>query len=244
MGQPPTRARHLAGDDDPPILRRPPPLSTGERFAIPAEIERQVRRVLRLRDGDRIVLLTGDGTSATCRLDGGDCVVEERRAAGGEPRHRLTVAQALLKGDGLESVVRQGTEIGVAAFVPMLTERCVARDLAPRRLERLRAIAREAAEQSERGLVPTIADPVQFDDLLGPGLTILAERGMRPGLAGLDPVPATIVIGPEGGFTSDELDRATEAGASLASLGPRILRSESVAAAAAAMILARTGDFG
>ena len=215
-----------------------------ERFAIPAEIERQVRRVLRLRDGERIVLLTGDGEERECRLDGGDCVVEERRTAIGEPRHRLTVAQALLKGDGFESVVRQGTEIGVAAFVPILTDRCVARELAPRRLERLRAIAREAAEQSERGIVPTIEEPLRFDQVLGPDVTILAERGERPGLGGLDPMPGTIVIGPEGGFTSDELRRATEAGAKLASLGSRILRSESVAAAATAVILSRTGDLG
>jgi 16S rRNA (uracil1498-N3)-methyltransferase len=221
-----------------------PAVIAGERFAIPAEIERQVRRVLRLRDGDRIVLLAGDGYERECRLDGGDCVVEEHRAAGGEPRHRLTVAQALLKGDGLETVVRQGTEIGVAAFIPLLTERCVPRDLASRRLERLRVIAREAAEQSERGLVPTIADPVRFVDVVGPGLTILAERGTRPGLVGLDPVPSTVVIGPEGGFTPGELEHASEAGAALVSLGRRILRSESVAAAAAAVILSRTGDFG
>jgi 16S rRNA (uracil1498-N3)-methyltransferase len=217
---------------------------TDERFAIPAEIERQVRRVLRLRDGERIVLLTGDGYERTCRLEGDACVVEERRASDGEPRHRLTVVQALLKGDGLETVVRQGTEIGVAAFIPILTERCVPRDLAPRRLDRLRAIAREAAEQSERGLVPTIAAPMRFDDLVGPELTILAERGMRSGLVGLDPVPSTIVIGPEGGFTPEELEHATQAGATLVSLGRRILRSESVAAAAAAVILSRTGDFG
>ena len=221
-----------------------PSAIAGERFALPMEIERQVRRVLRLRDGDRIVLLAGDGDERLCRLDAGDCVVEERRASDGEPRHRLTLAQALLKGDGLETVVRQGTEIGVATFVPMLTERCVARDLAPRRLDRLRAIAREAAEQSERGRVPTIADPMRFEDLLGPRVTVLAERGVRPGLVALDDVPATIVIGPEGGFTPDELRRATEAGATLVSLGRRILRSESVAAAAAAVILSRTGDFG
>lgn len=216
----------------------------GDRFGMPVDIERQVRRVLRLRDGDRIVLLTGDGQEHECRLEAGDCVVEERRKADGEPHHRLTVVQSLLKGDGLETVIRQGTEIGVAAFVPMLTDRCVVRDLAPRRLERLRAIAREAAEQSERGLVPIIAEAVPFDDLIGPGVTVLAERGTRPGLVSVDPVPATIVIGPEGGFTPAELERAAAAGAALASLGRRILRSESVAAAASAVILSRTGDLG
>ena len=215
----------------------------GDRFPIPPAIERQLRMVLRLRDGERIVLLTGDGAERTCRLDGGDLVVEELTTCRGEPRHRLTVAQALLKGDGLETVIRQGTEIGVARFIPILTERCVARELAPRRLERLRTIAREAAEQSERCVVPDIDDPVALAAILGPDVAVLVERTDRPGLADADPVPAALVIGPEGGFAPDEVRRAAEAGATVLSLGPRILRSESVAAAAAAVVLSRTGDF-
>ena len=187
--------------------------------------------------------MTGDGEERTCRLEGADIVIEERRTSMGEARHRLTVAQAILKGDGLETVIRQGTEIGVARFTPIITERCIVRELAPRRLERLRAIAREAAEQSERGVVPTIDDPVTLATILGPGVTVLVERADRQGLATADPVPATIVIGPEGGFTPDEVRRAAEAGSVLATLGPRILRSESVAAAAAAVVLSRTGDF-
>ena len=217
---------------------------TGDAFPLPSAIEHQVRRVLRLRDGDRIVLLVGDGRELLCRLEGDTCVVDERRPAAGEPGHRLTVFQALLKGDGLEQVVRHGTEVGVTVFAPILTDRCVARDVAPRRLERLRAVAREAAEQSERGVVPAVNDSVPLDAVLGPEVTVLAERGDRPRLATLEQPPSAVVIGPEGGFTPDELGRATLAGATLVTLGPRILRSESVAAAAAAVILSRTGDFG
>lgn len=215
---------------------------TGERFDLPASIERQVRRVLRLTDGDRLVLLDGAGTEVHCRLDGAACVVEERRASATEPAHRLTVAQALLKGDGLEDVVRQGTELGVAAFRLVVSERCMIRDLTDRKLDRLRAVAREAAEQSERGIVPPIHPPVELGTAVGAGDVLLAEREGACRLRDLAP-PAVVIIGPEGGFTDGEVRRASEAGAVAAGLGPRILRARTVAGAVAAAVLSRTGDF-
>ena len=220
-----------------------PAEAPGERFPLPATIARQVRMVLRLRDGDRLVLLTGDGTEATCRIVGGDCVVEHRRASVGEPVHRLTVVQALLKGDALEEVVARSTEVGVAELRLAVTERCVARDLSERKLDRLRSIARESAEQSERGLVPTIHPPMELDALLAPDAVMLFERaGTGPRLGELEP-PATILVGPEGGFTPDEVERARRAGVRVVGLGPRILRSQTVAPVAAALILSRSGDF-
>lgn len=212
------------------------------RFPVPSTIERQVRGVLRLTDGDRLVLLPGDGMQALCRLDGADCVVEERSAVASEPRHRLTVVQALLKGDALEEVVQHATEIGVAAFQLIVTERCVAREISPRRLERLRSIAREAAEQSERGIVPPVAEPMLLGDALAPGSVLLYERHTDTGLARLE-APQRVIIGPEGGFSPAEVTAATQAGVVIAGLGPRILRSQTVGVAAAAVILSRTGDF-
>lgn len=220
----------------------PPEDAVGQRFRVPQTIARQVRTVLRLRDDDRIVLLTGDGTEATCRLEGDACVVEERRPVAGEPVHRLTIVQALLKGDGLEEVVRQGTELGVAAFRLVVTERCVVRDLPVRRFERLRTVAREAAEQSERGIVPPVMAPEPLGAVVGSGSVVLAERENRTRLRDL-PSPAEVVIGPEGGFSAAELAAASTAGAALAGLGPRILRSRTVAAAVTAAVLSRTGDF-
>ena len=219
-----------------------PDAVNGDRFAMPASIERQVRTVLRLRDGERVVLLTGDGLEAVCRLEGGDCLVEERRASAGEPRHRLTVVQALLKGDALDEVVRHGTEVGVAAFRLIVTERSIARELSPRRLERLASIAREAAEQSERGRIPEVLGPVPLGDAFLPGSVLLLERHEGLRLGQIEP-PSSVVIGPEGGFTSAEVAAAIASGVRVAGLGPRILRSETVAVAAAAAILSRTGDF-
>lgn len=222
-----------------------PTATVGDQFAIPAGIAHQVTRVLRLGDGDEITLLDGRGGEVRCRLDGGDCVVIERRAAGGEPRHQLMVWQALLKGDHLEPVVRHGTEIGIARFGLFISERCVARDLSPRRLERLRAVAREAAEQSERGIMPPIAEPVTFAEAVRaaePGSVLLYERHEGERLTELE-APSTVFIGPEGGFSPAEVAAAERAGMAIAGLGPRILRSETVAVAVAAAILSRTGDF-
>jgi 16S rRNA (uracil1498-N3)-methyltransferase len=220
----------------------PPDEAIGDRFPTPPSIRRQVERVLRLRDGDHVVLLTGDGREARCRLDGGACVVEERRSVATEPAHRLTVVQALLKGDGLEEVIQQGTELGVAAFRLVVSDRCIARDLSPRKLDRLRAIATESAEQSERGIVPEVSGPEPLDTAFGDGAVLLAVRSDGRRLRDLAP-PTTVIIGPEGGFSTAELEAAARGGVELAGLGPRILRSRTVAAAAAAAILSRTGDF-
>jgi 16S rRNA (uracil1498-N3)-methyltransferase len=219
-----------------------PEAMAGDHFPLPAEIARQVTRVLRLRDDDRLVLLDGLGNQAAVVLSGGKCNVESRGPAGGEPRHRLTVWQALLRGDHLEPVIRHGTEIGIAEFRLVVTERCVARDLSPRKLERLASVAREAAEQSERGIVPPVSGPLPLTDALADGSVLLYERHHGERLSVLEP-PRSLVIGPEGGFTPDEVLAAERAGLIIAGLGPRILRSETVAVAAAAVVLSRSGDF-
>ncbi|MDQ2934408.1 MAG: 16S rRNA (uracil(1498)-N(3))-methyltransferase [Chloroflexota bacterium] len=212
-----------------------------ERITLPSNVAHQVRRVLRLDDGERIVLLSG-GNEAVCRLEGDGCIVEERRPSLGEAQHRLTVCQALLKGDHLEQVVQQGTEIGVARFRLLVSARCVARGVSAHKLARLRAIARESAEQSERGIVPEVHAPVPLAEVLEAGSVLLYERHGGERLSAIEP-PQSVIIGPEGGFNAEEVAAAKRAGVQLAGLGPRILRSRSVAGAAAAVILSRTGDF-
>ena len=117
--------------------------------------------------------------------------------------------------------------------------------MSPRKLERLRAIAREAAEQSERGIVPPVDEPVTFAEALqaaAPGSVLLFERHDGTRLTEMEP-PSSVFIGPEGGFSPAEVEAAERAGLAIAGLGPRILRSETVAVAVAAAILSRTGDF-
>ena len=135
------------------------------------------------------------------------------------------------------------TEVGVAAFQLAVTERSIVRELPPRRLERLRTIAREAAEQSERGIVPEIAGA----GAARPGHDQRVRAALRAARWAAARAKSrrrpAIVIGPEGGFTPAEVQAAIDAGVTVAGLGPRILRSETVAAVAAAVILSRTGDF-
>jgi len=222
-----------------------PSLLIGERVPLPAPIDHQVTRVLRLGAGDVITLLDGVGGEVRCRLEGADCVVLERRAATGEPTHQLTVWLALLKGDHLQPAIRHGTELGIAKFALFVSERCVVREMSPRRLQRLRAVAREAAEQSERGIVPAVDEPVGFEEALRaatPGSALLYERHATERLTEMEP-PSSVFIGPEGGFSVGEVAAAERAGVAIAGLGPRILRSETVAVAVAAAILSRTGDF-
>ena len=218
----------------------------GDAFPLPASVAHQVTRVLRLADGDELVLLDGRGEHARCRLEGkaSRLRVVERGPSPGEPRHRLTICQALLKGDGLERVVQQGTELGVARFRLVVSARCVARGVSARKLERLRAIARESAEQSERAIIPPVDAPMDLSAVLNARGVLLYERiADDTRRLGQLEAPGELVIGPEGGFAAEEVEAARAAGVTLASLGPRILRAESVALAAAAIVLSRSGDF-
>ena len=222
-----------------------PATIVGDRFPLPGPIAHQVLRVLRLENDDEITLLDGLGGQVRCRLDGVSCVALERGAAGGESSHQLNAWHALLKGDHLEPVIQHGTELGIARFRLFVSERCIAREMSPRKLERLRAIAREAAEQSERGIVPPVDEPVTFAEALqaaAPGSVLLFERHDGTRLTEMEP-PSSVFIGPEGGFSPAEVEAAERAGLAIAGLGPRILRSETVAVAVAAAILSRTGDF-
>ena len=128
----------------------------------------QMRRVLRLRPGERVLALDGQGWQydvlledvSNSRVTG---LVAAQTAATGEPRVRLTLFQSLLQRDKFEWVLQKGTEIGVAEFVPMITRRSLVRDaddVGANKLERWRRIIKEAAEQSGRGVLPTIGAAV------------------------------------------------------------------------------------
>ena len=137
--------------------------------------------------------------------------------------------------------MRQGTELGVGSFRLVVTQRCVARELSARKLDRLRAIARESAEQAERAAVPVVDAPVALDDVLQPGTVLLAERhdGLR--LRDLPP-PGTVIIGPRVGSPRRSWLRPRRPGWSWSDSGPGSC-ARTVAAAVAAAVLYRSGDF-
>jgi 16S rRNA (uracil1498-N3)-methyltransferase len=231
---------------------------TGEvRFS--AAQEHQIARVLRLRDGDLVVVLDGAGGEAAARLS-----VEGRRVAAmvqgpsrrcGEPALRVVVYQALIRPENFAWLLQKGTEVGVSAFVPLRTARSQHGGAPPAgRHERLRAILREAAEQSRRLHIPTLSEPRTLDEALteiassgapaillweGQGAPRLSDalRGhLSPGMA------IYLLVGPEGGWAPHEVDQARRAGLHLVSLGPRLLRAETAAVIGASGLLALAGD--
>jgi len=167
----------------------------------------------------------------------------------------LTLAQGVPKGDKMDGIVRMATELGVTRVVPLLTARTVVR-LEPARwgsrLGRWQRIAKEAAQQSGRAAVPEIATPREVSSWAhtagATGLLLCLWEEEREGLdqrlpAG--PCPrVTVIVGPEGGLTGDEVRGLAAGGAIVASLGPRLLRTETAGAVAVALLQSRYGDLG
>jgi 16S rRNA (uracil1498-N3)-methyltransferase len=217
-----------------------------------------MERVLRLRVGDHVLLLDNSGreyevklTALSARAAQG--VVLASREPAGEPNVQLVLYQALIKGQRFDWVLEKGTELGVAAFVPILSSRSQVRPSSASlaRLERWRRVIVEAAEQSGRCRLPEVSLPLPFEEACAAavGLRILPWEGERDVSLG-DLLAAqqqavavvSLFIGPEGGFPLEEVQLARRQGVRTVSLGRRILRAETAAIVAAALVLHGLGD--
>ncbi len=199
----------------------------------------QIRRVLRMEEDDELLLADGNGRQARCRItaitpQAITASVEEVSVLATEPSVRVTLYCSLLRRENFEWVVQKATECGVARIVPIITERTV--KFGGKR-ERFALIAREAAEQSGRGVIPDVADAISFREALGE-----ATRSGRAIFFDADGLPAhhalagmssggmvALFIGPEGGWSAGEGEAARAAGLSVASLGALTLRAETAA---------------
>lgn len=221
-------------------------------------ISHQLRNVLRLGQGSVITLLDGSGAAYPTRIEALDAERATGRVLGKEPVQSepglgLTLYQCVLKRERFEWVLQKGAELGVSRFVPVISSRTVVRPaarLAPK-YERWRAIVREAAEQSRRGRLPILGDPLIWDEALeqGAGLQLLVweeadENSSRFGQAVSKADEVSLLVGPEGGISKEEATAATERGWLPVSLGPRVLRAETAAVAAAAVVLHLAGGLG
>jgi 16S rRNA (uracil1498-N3)-methyltransferase len=222
----------------------------------------QIRDVLRMSPGDEIVLLDNTGAAYRAELVTIDRDTVRARIADKwkletEPPVRVALYQGLLKGQKFDWVLQKGTEIGVSVFVPLLAERCIVGsldDVSDARIERWDRIIVEAAEQAGRASLPNLMPPTLFahacDQTPANGLALIPHegeksRGLREALANAPRAKAiNLFIGPEGGFTEDEIARAQSKGVIPVSLGPRILRAETAGLVAATAILYELGDLG
>ncbi len=227
-------------------------------LSLTAEQARYLGLVLRLRDGDLVEVFDGRGTRLAARLSplGGELALRlGEPARDEEATGSIVLAQALSKGEKLDWVVQKATELGVSRIVPFAAERSVVKLSAERgaaRVERLRRIAQEAARQCGRGDVPQVDAPAPWDDLLAlpdqdPALRAVlldADPGLPP-LGQLDAGPRVLlVVGPEGGFSPGERQGAAAAGFVAASLGRRVLRTETAGLAAIAVVQHLRGELG
>lgn len=216
----------------------------GDRVAFAPDDARKIATVLRKRSGDRVQVVDSAGGSyaATLEVAGRDVAarLDERLDRATEPRLAVTIAQAVPKGQKMDFIVEKATELGAEAIVPLRSARVAGAETSSAKVERWRRIARAAAQQSGRLRIPAIADVHDWDALLATFSSYdrvyvpweLAEP--RPLREVFDAeLPAAhrilVVVGPEGGFAAEEVERARAAGAEPISLGTRILRTETAA---------------
>lgn len=224
---------------------------SGEEFT-------HLKRVLRLGPGDEAALFNGKGVELRARIESvgsrsARLSVTGRSEAGRESPLEIVLVQALLKGDKPELIVQKATELGVSAVCFYVTERTVAKvsdENAGKKILRWRRAAIEAAKQCGRTVLPRI----EFEqDISGACASVKAQlklllwekegaSPLRELLSGNRPSSAAILVGPEGGLSLDDARAAQGAGFIKVSMGPRILRAETAAIAAAAAVQYALGD--
>ncbi|MFD0048290.1 16S rRNA (uracil(1498)-N(3))-methyltransferase [Actinomycetes bacterium NPDC127524] len=219
----------------------------GNTVTISGDDFHHITRVMRMEAGSKIIAVTEDGQAGVCEITNisSDSVIGnviEWKHEEKELPVSVTIASGLPKGDKLEYIVQKGTELGAAEFIPFIAARSVVKwdqKKAGKKTERLQKIAKEAAEQSHRTILPNVQEPVSLTELANLGgfhVKLIAfeeeaKRGETSILASLlgkaEPGQRILfVFGPEGGLSEAEIEKLSAAGFISCGLGPRILRTE------------------
>jgi 16S rRNA (uracil1498-N3)-methyltransferase len=217
-----------------------------------ADEARHLREVLRLKPGDEVSVFDGAGKEYRARVvqarrESAELeLAEEIATARPESPLQITLAVALLKGEKFDLVVQKATELGVTKIVPLITRYAdiKLRDESDssKRVTRWQRIALEAAKQSGRAVVPKVENPNPFASVLTNPCSLLFSEREGHGLTRMDTDTVTAIVGSEGGWSDEELDQARDAGAQIITLGGRIMRAETAAITAAALLQHRFGD--
>lgn len=226
------------------------------KFALDEEQSRHIAKSLRMRVGDMLILTCGDGDDYGCIIDeinAGQVLLSVcyKQANNSEPTVKVMLYQGVPKGDKMEDIIQKCTELGITAINPVLTHRSVSRPdekSAKKKNTRYQKIALEAAQQSGRGIVPeickmeTLANAVKKDNS---ELKILFYEGGGEPLSKIidkNIKSVSIYIGPEGGFEESEVELIKNSGGVVATLGKRILRTQTAPIAALTAIMLLTGN--
>lgn len=220
------------------------------------EHARHIAKSLRMKVGDMLTVTDGKGNDFGCQIDEitrdtVHLIICYKQAGSSEPTCRVTIYQGVPKSSKLEDIIQKCVELGVAKIVPTLTKRCVSRPdekSAGKKNQRYQKIALEAAQQSGRGIIPEIGNMLTLKQATANDNSqtkiVFYEGGGVPIKniikAGCESV--SIYIGPEGGFEKEEVDMIVSSGAIQATLGPRILRTQTAPVAALSAIMLLTDN--
>ena len=213
---------------------------------------KHISKVLRLKPGDTIQICDGNGRECESRItsvskDAVETETGEWRSCASEPRTKVTLFQCLPKAGKMETIIQKCVELGVNAIVPVQSERCVVVLKPPYdgRVERWQRVSEEACKQSRRGVIPIVSNPCALQDLSFESFDkVLAAYenektvSLKQAIKDVQSIRSVaIIIGPEGGFSENEIAYLKEKGAESVSLGPRILRTETAGMAMLAQIM-------
>ncbi|MGA8033691.1 MAG: 16S rRNA (uracil(1498)-N(3))-methyltransferase [Casimicrobiaceae bacterium] len=226
------------------------PPRAGSEYPLPPAAARHVAQALRMRRGDALALFAGSGgeyaaTIAHIDRHGVVVKVEQFDDIERESVQPLTLVQAMIAADMMDLVVRKAVELGASRIVPVQAARSqgIAPERAQRRIVHWRQIAIAACEQCGRNRLPLIAPVAAFpdwladvDDRQAPVVILDGQASRSLAEVAAEAPPRTVVVGPEGGFTADEVQGACAKSAIAAHLGPRVLRAETAALAALAIV--------
>jgi len=230
------------------------------RVTFPEAVQNQIKRVLRLREGEEVIALDGRGMQYRLRLEQnaagffqGTILSKEENPA--EPAVHLTLYISLTQREKFELILQKGSEVGVAAFQTFISSRSLIQcgDSFNKKRERWESILREAAEQCGRGRIPQLLTPLSLVEAMNAAtakhaLNLAAwedeqQFSLSGALAGFDGRGSLgLFVGPEGGFSESEAGQMRAAGMRVFSLGRRILRMETAAVLAPALVLYQLGD--
>lgn len=218
------------------------PLAAGERIALDRD-EQHHARVVRVREGEEVEVFNGRGQAFFATWSA-DALQLTAAAPDREARGELHLAMAIINLDKFDLVLQKATELGVRSIVPLETDRVEIRAERYRgKAERWQRIVFEAVKQCGRSRIPAIETPQPFDDVVARAGTKILFDADAPDDAPAEPRDAaTLLIGPEGGWSEREMALAREAGCTFERLGIRRLRAETAAIAAVTLIAARNGD--
>jgi len=232
----------------------------GDKILLEGEDAHHALRVLRLREGETVVVCDGRANEYLCRVSARlngkmELSVVSQGKSSSEPSIHVTLFQSLPKGDKLDEIVQRAVELGVSHIVPFISARCIVRidsETFEKRKERLCRIALEAAKQSGRGIVPTVGSLMSFPQavnaLAGIERAVLFYEEPFSGSTLKNVVERVgfshfgFMIGPEGGFEYEEVLAAQKAGIEVVHLGDRILRVETASGCVLAAVMYATGN--